>query len=1749
MIKRQQGSSQRNKQKPKPKSSASSITDKSLFKDPLAPLNQNDDTKDSLTSGVSTSASLLPSSGPSSAQLHQRNRGLEDIDQDDVHQYEKENEMRNQRRTTNQNPNGKSNKQSPATTITPAASTTTTIKETLSRMASLSNWVNNTREQEATDLWSWATSSRVISQEQRQQEDQDDAFGLARHQLDLQTQFAITLGETHAKEQQQKGKEKNADGADAEDDASTEREKERAKTMWDSSRRAAAFDLNAQDWVVLSALTVATLGARFWRISWPDEVILDETNVGQLVNGYTKGEFVLDAHPPLGKMILAGISSLSDYNGSFAFEDIGDQYLGWVPYVSMRATMALMGALCAPMAYITLKASGHGALAAILAITLVGFDNALTANNRMMALDAPLMFFTAGTVMSWNLFIKQSARPFTGFWWTWLLATGVSMAGAMSVKLIGVVSALTTLYFMSHNLWTLARDKSVNPTRQPNYRTSPRAESDLDRLSHLYHHSLISHYPSEDHIQTWRDVVYGSVVQIQSEFKAYAGGVGNVYLHTSAETIPGGTRQQLVSGYSYPDINTNWLIIKAEIDYPGEPEEIPSRLELVKNGDLVRLRHVSTRKCLHSHNHRPYTSQQNKYLNEVSGYGSHGFDGDSNDWWIVEIVDAESLREGTDAERKEPIKALETTFRLKHYEIGCVLFASDSSLPEPWGEGRSEIACRNEARVTDKSVWRISNNRHDYLPAESPKTGYPTPTYWAKLKETHQLMWSYQSPLEENLQISSSTPRQWPLGQAMILAWSGYQRQMAVVANPVVWWTSAMGLLGYMLAMAVFAVRQKRGYFATGRLGEFQRFHLTESGQYFTAWALHYAPFFFVNRVLYMHHYFPSLYFSILLTASLLSGLAGFLPRPTRLAIFLTLFILTISTFIRLAPLSYGSEMTREKCEAVGRLVNPRKASEEGVNRNELDCSMAPLTNERPKLLSIMKEQAKAERALSKRQQQETKSVDGKGSQPTENAAAPAVTTSAAPGPANNFMTAEPILDSSPSASFASAAANPLTPSVNLKSHRLSVTKPQPKLRAPILPMHLPPLNRRLPVSDIILLPYQQPPQHWDQDAKTHMMRREDLNLYEKLQIQQLVSGEYQKLNNDQGDEGSSNGEDGKGGSGAQEGKDGGVQDQGNDQKQELNGSVEKQQPQQHQDVTNDNTQRPSTEQRLASPSPPTREQLDAEIDEVLSRFQERNRQAAAAHPNHQIRLPQEHLLVEDDEAEMDEQAIDRLKRQPPPPASHENAGNMAEGGVEGGSGTGGEGGGAEGRNNTVQPRQDKHHTMGFAQPLKFEAGKSYKRRQKMMDAAVAAAASKQAAIDSQDQEQGDGEQGGAAKGFFNAAANDLRAKLFPSSSSSSSSSSSPSSSRKKTSAQLAEFKKAEAFRLERIRVAREDRIQKRLQSRREAQFNCKGPGEPALRALSPADMLRQVEEEDDAAVAMGIYDEYGEEVRGENGRNKDYMHRLYLDLVAQNELRKKIPTEERAKIRKEREEWMERRRIEKEERDRRLGERMRIRKIAKAEAKAAAAAAAAAETGEDMEEVEKEGEEADAENQGRSTTEAQEQEQDEYQLLQQQQDDANYGSDDYYDDYEWSDREEEQRELEMRGPPISVGSAEELEQVLKQLQKEGVRVEVVRGAVTETIEAPAASPVGALAGDAADYEGGEYYEGGEDVYEEEEEGGREVEEEEEEEEEEQLSPPIAVKNAEELASVLEKLAADGVRAEVVRGDLTRYVEPPMASV
>ncbi|KAF9123628.1 hypothetical protein BGW39_008819 [Mortierella sp. 14UC] len=266
---------------------------------------------------------------------------------------------------------------------------------------------------------------------------------------------------------------------------------------------------------------------------------------------------------------------------------------------------------------------------------------------------------------------------------------------------------------------------------------------------------------------------------------------------------------------------------------------------------------------------------------------------------------------------------------------------------------------------------------------------------------------------------------------------------------------------------------------------------------------------------------------------------------------------------------------------------------------------------------------------------------------------------------------------------------------------------------------------------------------------------------------------------------------------------------------------------------------------------------------------------------------------------------------------------------------------------------------MGLAQPLKFEGGRSFKRRQKMMDAAAAVAAAKMYEQEA-NQAGGDKEEAGGGKAFAN-----IRAKLFLST-------------HQNLEQEIQQRQKlaldqklGRSIRQEKRRLAREERIEKRFQQRREAQKVCGAVLRDAV------EVRRQVEEED-AAVALEAYDDGdldAEEDREEDLRGKDYVGEMYRQLVAEFEVKKRMTPEEREPS---------------------------------------------------------------------SEEEA-------YQLLLQQLDEAYYGANN--DDYDFNDGAEDQ-DFEMRGPPISVGSAEELERLLIQLQEECIHAEVVRGAVTETIEA-----------------------------------------------------------------------------------------------
>lgn len=133
------------------------------------------------------------------------------------------------------------------------------------------------------------------------------------------------------------------------------------------SRRHAVFWL----WI----LTSLALATRFYLIHYPNQVVFDEVHFGKFSSYYLRRSYYFDVHPPLGKLMFAGMGYMSGFNGSYLFDKIGEDYVSrGVPYIAMRSMPAFLGAMLVPLVYAILIETKHSVPAAIFgaAMTLFG---------------------------------------------------------------------------------------------------------------------------------------------------------------------------------------------------------------------------------------------------------------------------------------------------------------------------------------------------------------------------------------------------------------------------------------------------------------------------------------------------------------------------------------------------------------------------------------------------------------------------------------------------------------------------------------------------------------------------------------------------------------------------------------------------------------------------------------------------------------------------------------------------------------------------------------------------------------------------------------------------------------------------------------------------------------------------------------------------------------------------------------------------------------------------------------------------------------------------------------------------------------------------------------------------------------------------------------------------------------------------------------------------------------------------------
>lgn len=209
-------------------------------------------------------------------------------------------------------------------------------------------------------------------------------------------------------------------------------------------------------WIALGLVTLLAIYTRFTKLGTPNKVVFDEVHFGKFASYYLEGTYFFDLHPPFAKLLIAFVGWLVGYNGKFKFDAIGDSYIeNNVPYIAYRSLLAIQGTVTIPIMFLTMKTLGFGVAACLFSSIIVCFDNAQVTDSRLILLDATLILSVAATMFCYAKFSTYRKESFSRNWWTWLLATGVSLSCVISTKYVGVFTYLTIGIAVVHELWIL----------------------------------------------------------------------------------------------------------------------------------------------------------------------------------------------------------------------------------------------------------------------------------------------------------------------------------------------------------------------------------------------------------------------------------------------------------------------------------------------------------------------------------------------------------------------------------------------------------------------------------------------------------------------------------------------------------------------------------------------------------------------------------------------------------------------------------------------------------------------------------------------------------------------------------------------------------------------------------------------------------------------------------------------------------------------------------------------------------------------------------------------------------------------------------------------------------------------------------------------------------------------------------------------------------------------------------------------
>ncbi|ALC44725.1 rt [Drosophila busckii] len=676
---------------------------------------------------------------------------------------------------------------------------------------------------------------------------------------------------------------------------------------------------------------------RFYKLATPSHVVFDELHYGKYIAHYMRNIFFFDQHPPLGKQMIAGLVGFTGSGGNYTFTRIGESYAANVPVFWLRFVPALSGSLLAPAVYKLLLAARLQRWAAALGGLLVVLDNALLTQSRFVLMESMLLL--ASTVGIACLLHFQRCSLGSLRWLSTGVTAALSLACAGCIKYVGFLALVLAGYLLSRHLWQLLYDASLS-NRQLwlhalsrllifvgipvvvylgvfyiHLRTLHRAGPHDSIMTSAFQASLDGGLASITQGQPLV-VVHGSQITLRHTHGR------TCWLHSHAAVYPvrykdqrGSSHQQQVTCYSFKDVNNWWIVKRPERD----DLVVGDQPDVIRHGDVIQLVHGITSRALNSHDvAAPMTPQ----CQEVSCYIDYEIKMVGELLWRVEILNRQS--EG------DLWHAIKSEIRLIHTTTGAALRFSGRQLPD-WGFNQHEVVGDREKGNPD-TIWNVEEHRYtktqdqrererQLLSAEMIPTQATKLSFWAKLLELQTKMFWQATQLPSHMY--SSQPHEWPLLDKGIAYWldANSSAQIYLLGNILIWYTASAGLLVYAALLIFYAIRRRRLCFDIPD-SEWQRF-LSAGDAFFVGYLVHYLPYFFVDRTLFLHNYLPAFIFKLLLLCYVLEHLDFLLRRHCSGRALLLLLVYRLSLmiwllavcafFVKFLPLSYGTRKMSAK--------------------------------------------------------------------------------------------------------------------------------------------------------------------------------------------------------------------------------------------------------------------------------------------------------------------------------------------------------------------------------------------------------------------------------------------------------------------------------------------------------------------------------------------------------------------------------------------------------------------------------------------------------------------------------------------------------------------------------------------------------------------------------------------------------------------------------------------------------------------